>query len=254
MDEQAYADLQEIEQTHWWYRGVRAVCHMLLKRYARTIQTDLGGPELEGSALSQPVLEVGCGSGGNLALLGRWGPVVGLDPWHPALSVCPPLAAALVQGTGGDLPFADETFRLVALLNVLEHVEDDVAVLSEAGRVCRSEGTMLLVVPAFMFLWSGHDQANHHWRRYTAGEVRHKAARAGLTIRYLSYQNCFLFPLVVAVRLLQRLAPPGPARIDMFPLPEPGSTLLTWLLLVEGWLMHWIALPVGASLVAVLER
>ena len=240
MEEQAYTDIHRLEREHWWYRGTRAVYHMLLHRYAPRIR--------------DRVLDLGCGTGGNLALLSRWGPVTGLDGWHPALRACPAGAGALVQGQAQRLPFGDDTFGLVAMLGVLEHVADDEAALREARRVCRSGGTILLLTSAFTFLWSQHDEANRHVRRYTARELQNKAACAGLKARYVSYQNAFLFPVVAAVRLLQRLCPTGgEPRIDMFPMPEPINTVLAGLLALEGWLMTWTRLSVGVSLVAVLE-
>jgi SAM-dependent methyltransferase len=243
MKERAYADIRQLERDHWWYRGTRAVYRSLLRRY-------VPGP-------GGPVLDVGCGSGGNLSLLSDWGPVTGLDPWYPALRACPAGQAHVVQGDARALPFADGTYGLVAMLGVLEHVADDVTVLREARRVCRPGGSILLLTSAFMFLWSQHDEANRHVHRYTAVELRARAASARLRVRYLGYQNAFLFLLVVSVRLLQRLLPPGgEPRIDMFPMPEPVNSALAGLLALEGRLMarQRVRFPVGVSLVAVLER
>mgnify|MGYP000269628753 CR=1 FL=1 len=241
MEEQAYADLHHLEQDHWWYRGTRFIYRTLLRRYV--------------SGACRPALDLGCGTGGNLALLCPWGPVTGLEPWRPALTLCPRDAASLVQGTAETLPFQDASFGLVAALGVIEHVADDVGMLCEARRICRSGGSILLLTSAFMFLWSRHDEANRHVRRYTARELREKAERAGLRVRYISYLNFFLFPVAALIRTLQRLRPPqGDPHLDMFPVPEPFGTGLTGLLALEGWLMQWISLPLGVSMVAVLER
>jgi ubiquinone/menaquinone biosynthesis C-methylase UbiE len=158
------------------------------------------------------------------------------------------------------LPFADGTFGLVAMLGVLEHVTDDLAVLREARRILCPGGTILVLTSAFLFLWSQHDEANRHVYRYTASELHERATGAGLRVRYLGYQNAFLFPLVVLVRLWQRLyrwsRTKGEPRIDMFPMPEPANSALAGLLAFEGRLMagHGVRLPIGVSLVAVLER
>ena len=241
MEEQAYLDLHRLEQAHWWYRGTRAVYRMLLRRHV---------PPGRG-----PVLDLGCGTGGNVELLSRWGTVIGVDPWHPALQACPATAGTFVQGDAEALPFCDGAFDIVAMLGVLEHVTGDAAMLREVRRVCRPGGRILVLTSAFMFLWSRHDEANGHVRRYTARELRQKVRRAGLRVRYLSYQNVALFPLSAGVRLLQRaFLPSGEARVDMFPMPEPINTLLAKLLTLEGLLMRWIAFPFGVSLVAVLER
>jgi SAM-dependent methyltransferase len=239
--EQAYADLRQLEGSHWWYRGTREVYSVLLERFARRAEAGF-------------VLDLGCGSGSNAPLLSRWGDLVGLDPWYAALRVLADRGLSVVQGVAGAIPFPDDTFEIVAMLGVLEHVHDDVAALAEAGRVCRPGGTILLLTSAFTFLWSGHDIANQHRRRYTAHQLHARARRAGLTVRYLSYQNALLFGPAVLVRLLQRLIPSsGPPRVDMFPMPEPINTLLASLLMLEGQLMRWLHFPFGVSLVAVLE-
>jgi len=241
MEERAYLDLHQLEQGHWWYRGTRSIYRTLMRRYV---------PHPCGR-----VLDVGCGTGGNLSLLSDWGVVFGLEPWRPALMLCPPEARMLVQGTAEALPFRDGTFGLVAMLGVLEHVSDDLGMLRETRRVCRPTGTILLLTSAFMFLWSQHDEANRHVHRYTARQLREKVESAGLRVRRLSYLNFFLFPLAALVRLLQRLNPGrGAPRMDMFPVPEPFSTALAGLLALEGWLMQWLELPLGVSLVTVVER
>lgn len=241
MDENAYVDLHQLEREHWWYRGTRSVYCTLLRRYA---------PHARG-----PVLDLGCGSGGNLELLSNWGPVTGLDPWRPALKLCAGAAARLVQGQAEALPFCNAAFGLVAMLGVLEHVAGDVCMLREARRVCRPSGILLLLTSAFNFLWSAHDVANRHVRRYTAGELREKATRVGLQVRYLGYVNVALFPAIACIRLAQRLVTgAGEPRIDMWPQPEPLNTMLARLLALEGWLMQWQTFPAGVSLVAILER
>jgi len=241
MKEHAYTDLHQLEQNHWWYRGTRSIYRALLRRYV--------------SCPCGLVLDQGCGTGGNLGLLSDWGPVTGLDPWRPALMLCPADVAVLVQGTAEALPFRDDAFGLVAMMGVIEHVADDVGMLRETRRVCQPAGTVLLLTSAFMFLWSQHDEANRHFRRYTARELREKAESVDLRVRYISYLNFFLFPVAALVRLFQRLLPwPGEPRLDMFPVPEPFGTALAGLLVLEGRLMQWVELPFGVSLVAVLEQ
>jgi SAM-dependent methyltransferase len=241
MHAQAYVDLHQLEARHWWYQGTRAAYRALLRRYV--------------PRECRLVLDVGCGSGGNLRLLADWGRVVGVDPWPPALHMCPPGAGALVQGWGQELPFADETFGLVAMLDVIEHVVDDMGLLREARRVCRPGGMLLVFTSAFRLLWSAHDEANRHVRRYTAGELRAKAERAGLRVCRLSYQCAFVFPLAAAIRLLQRLLPPQrEVRVDMWPVPDPINAALAWLLSLEGKWIPWLSFPFGVGLVAVLER
>lgn len=245
MDPQAYIDLHCLERDHWWYQGTRTVYQMLLDHHV---------PHPHSSHPRGPVLDLGCGTGSNLELLSHQGRVVGLDVWHPALQICPVDTTALVQGTGEALPFADDSFRLVTVLGVLEHIADDVTTLQEARRVCHPEGSILVLTSAFMLLWSEHDRANRHVRRYTIREFKQKVAAAGLHVRYVSYQNFFLFPLAALVRLAQRLRPSvDEPRIDIFPMPPRANAWLARLLTWEGRLMRWVSFPCGVSIVAVLE-
>lgn len=241
MEEHAYAELYQLEQNHWWYRGTRSVYRALLRQYV--------------PASCDSVLDLGCGTGGNLKLLSDWGAVIGLEPWRPALMLCPSGVAALVQGKAETLPFYDDTFGLVAMLGVIEHVADDVGMLREARRICRPGGIILLLTSAFMFLWSQHDEVNRHVHRYTIRELQGKAKGVGLQVRYSSYLNFFLFPSAVFVRLIQHVLPRrGGPHMDMFPVSEPFATVLTGLLALEGRLMRWLKFPFGVSLVMVLER
>lgn len=239
MREQTYAEMHKLEQKHWWYRGTRSIYRFLLRRYALT---------------SDRVLDLGCGTGGNLPLLSKQGTVIGMDSSFPALMLASSSTATFTQARAEQIPFSNNTFSLVAMLGVIEHVPEDIKALHEVKRVCRSDGKVLLLTSAFMFLWSQHDDANRHIRRYTACELREKAEKAGFQVQYISYLNFFLFPMAVLVRGLQRLLPrTGEPHMDMFPVPEPFNTALAWLLALEGWLMQWTRFPFGVSLIAVLE-
>jgi SAM-dependent methyltransferase len=243
MHELAYHDLHALEANHWWYRGMRAIYEQLLRRHVHTETAS--------------VLDIGCGSGGNLPVLAPYGSVFGLDVASMALELWHEPAAGLVQGSAVALPVADACFDLVALLALVEHVIDDVGVLQEAARVCRPAGVVLVNVPAYRFLWTDHDAANRHVRRYRARELKQKASAAGLNVVKMSYANTFLFPIAFATRLVQRMhqrvSRKGTARVDMFPMPEPLNSWLASLLSLEGQIMNWISLPFGVSIVAVLE-
>lgn len=234
-------ELHRLEKDHWWYQGTRFIYYSLLRSYV---------PRPCGL-----VLDVGCGTGGNLKLLSQWGPVIGLEPSKIILDSDTVEAAALVQGKGESLPFRDATFALVTLLGVIEHVKDDRLLLREVRRVCRQNGIVLLLTSAFGFLWSQHDEANQHVRRYRAFELRQKAEGEGFTVLFLTYLNALLFPIAVPIRLFQRLKPKArDPHIDMFSMPEPFNTLLANTLKLEGRLMPSMRFPVGVSLITVLKR
>ena len=239
MREEAYHALHALEEQHWWYVGARAIYRTLL---------EIGwGPPLG----ARRMLEVGSGSGGNLALLSEYGPTVGLEPSPLALRLARqrPLGA-LVQGRAEALPFARRAFDGVHLLGVIEHLDQDEAALREAARVCRPEGAVTLLTSAVPLLWSHHDEANRHRRRYSRRQLQARLERAGLLPLRLSYQNFFTFLPTLLVRLWQRRRA-QPPRYDMGRPPAPVNMLLIWLLRLEAWLIRFLPLPIGVDLVAV---
>lgn len=239
MKEEAYHALHDLETTHWWYRGARAAYRSLLK-------LGLGDPD--GGCR---MLDVGSGSGGNLALIGGYGPTVGLEPSMTALRLTPqPPDLGLLRGGAEALPFASGTFDGVHLLGVIEHMERDDLALREAARVCRSGGVVILLTSAYPILWSHHDEANLHQRRYTPRQLRRLLKQSGLRPIRLSCQNFFTFFPTLLIRWWQRRRP-QPARYDMSNPPALINEFLAMMLSFEAWLIRYVALPVGVDLIAV---
>jgi SAM-dependent methyltransferase len=176
------------------------------------------------------------------------------------------------EGRADDLPFGDEEFDLVALLDTVEHVPAEDKVFQECWRVLRSPdpvagrpgGKLLVTVPAFMFLWSQNDVLNLHQRRYTAPELKAKLERHGFKIWRISYNNFFVFPLAAALILLRRnraepkLASPHldeeAYQVEMEPAPPLLNGLLTVLGQLEVVLLRRMNLPLGTSLIAIAEK
>ncbi|HEY3108540.1 MAG TPA: methyltransferase domain-containing protein, partial [Chloroflexota bacterium] len=194
MNRQQYLQMRAVEDRHWWYLGMRAIA-----------QDVIASLNLPPAAL---ILDAGCGTGGNAALLERHGRFVGVDLSDLALELAAergrrPLARASVAA----LPFPDATFDLVTSFEVLYHraVGDDVAALAELRRVLRPGGNLLLRLPAHEWLRGAHDAAVHTERRYTAAGLRARLAGAGLEPRRLTYLNSLLLPLAAAKRAAERL-------------------------------------------------
>lgn len=239
MFEEAYRALHDLENDHWWYIGARVV-------YRTLMEIGLGRPQ-GGCRL----LEVGSGSGGNLPLLGMWGPTLGAELSPLALALTPKKPAlGLVLASADHLPLRDGAFDGVALLGVIEHLDNDLAALREARRVCRLDGAVILLTSAVPALWSHHDEANRHRRRYWRTELKEKLAQTDLYPIRLSYQNFFTFFPTLAVRLWQRRNP-QPPRYDMSMPPRPVNALLSALLRLEAWFIRFFPLPIGVDLVAV---
>jgi SAM-dependent methyltransferase len=145
---------------------------------------------------------------------------------------------------------ARSRYQLVAALDVIEHVEDDAAALTALAACLAPGGKLLITVPAFPSMWSGHDVANHHFRRYTKRALRDAAKRAGLQIEFIGWFNALLFPLAVVNRLAARIT--GKQGSDDAMPPAPVNWLFETLFALEQHLIARLPLPPGLSIAAIL--
>lgn len=199
------------------------------------------------------ILEAGCGTGGNLSMLARHGRVHGFEPEPVALQYATERNAGVVaQGTlPNAIPFGTQSFGLIALFDVLEHVEHDAAALAALHARLHHGGALLLTVPAFAFLWSEHDRTLHHFKRYQTSEIRALLEGAGFEVSYLSYYNFFLFPIVYAVR---RFCPvTREHKLSDVP-PRLANIFLEMLFGAERFLMPRLRFPFGVSIVAIARK
>lgn len=189
-------------------------------------------------------------------MLRNWGTVVGLDISIFALKFAKSKGMKhLVLGDAVRLPFASNCFDLVAVLDVLEHLDDDRQALREIWRVLKLNGAVVFTVPAFMSLWSVHDIALAHRRRYLWSEIHDKVVQAGFHLRCLSYAICPLLPVVFVFRKVQNWFMRGKAPATaLIELPSPLNSLLIELLKLEASLLPFVRLPFGVSLVGLAEK
>ena len=194
MERRVYARMGEVEDRHWWFVARRRILAAVLERSA---------------LLPRParVLEAGCGTGGNLGMLSRFGAVRAFEPDTEARGKAARRNHCEISDGAlpGRVPFAGERFDLVAVLDVLEHLDDDEAALRALAERLQPGGLILVSVPAYAFLWSRHDVAHHHKRRYTRASLLAVARAAGFEPVSVSYFNTLLFPLIVVRRMLGRL-------------------------------------------------
>ena len=241
MDRGVFDRMAEQDADHWWYTARRRI---LADAIARAVR-----PPADAR-----VLEVGCGTGHNLAMLGRFGRVDALELDAPARA----LAAERLGRAVGDAPLPAlagverGAYDLVALLDVLEHVEDDEAALIGVAECLAPDGAVLLTVPANPWMWTVHDEHHHHHRRYTHRTLADVIRCAGLRVDTLTHFNTLLFPAIAAARGLGRLRGQETSDDRM-----PGGAVNRVLDAVFGLERHLVGrvtLPVGVSLLAVARR
>lgn len=194
MKEHTYPIMFRVEQSHWWYTGRRKILANFLEEICRRV-TD-----------RRPrILDVGCGTGANLLMLSEYGDAEGVDVSEDALAFCRERGLEQVKlGAAEKLPYHDDTFDLVTALDVVEHLDDDLAGLREMRRVLRPGGRVLLFVPTFMFLWGLQDDVSNHRRRYRLPELRRVLEQAGFEIERTTYANITFFLPILLMRKLMR--------------------------------------------------
>ncbi|HEY7805803.1 MAG TPA: class I SAM-dependent methyltransferase [Croceibacterium sp.] len=241
MERIAYERMAEHDERHWWYSGRREILGTLI---ARRI------------ALSERarILEIGCGTGHNFAMLRRFGEVDAAEVDAEARALATRrLGRPVIDSALPALPgIADDAYDLVALCDVIEHVEADREALQAAARKLKPRGRLLVTVPAHPWIWSAHDEINHHKRRYTKRALRALAAEAGLGIDMLSYFNSLLFPLAIAARAVSLLSGREDSG-DRVP-AAPVNRALAATFGLERYAIGRVPLPPGLSLVAILSR
>jgi SAM-dependent methyltransferase len=242
MDRDYERQTHEAEDRHWWYRGRRTV-----------LDGVVAGLHLPAGAR---ILDAGCGSARNMVEFARYGAVTGIELSPASVTLARDRAVGeVLEGSVLELPFADDSFELATSLDVIEHLDDDLAALRELRRVVVPGGALLLTVPAYQWLWSGHDVVNHHYRRYTRRSLRAVAERAGWHQVRTTYFNSLLLPVAIMLRVLDRLnRRTTESSLDLWVPPRPVNWLLERPLACEAALIaHGGRIPAGLSLLAVFR-
>jgi SAM-dependent methyltransferase len=156
-----------------------------------------------------------------------------------------------------ELPWEDQSFDLITCLDVIEHTPDDRVTLKELRRVCKAQGWLLITVPAYQALWSLHDEANHHYRRYSRATLRTATQQAGWRARRMTSFNSLLLAPAAVVRVAQkrRRLDSGYSAEELEPGPGWVNAVLERPLRLEArWLGRGRTLPAGLSLMALLQN
>ena len=241
-----YQIMFDIEDEHWWYVGRRAI---VLAQVAAALRKDGRWQMTDGR-----LLDIGCGTGGNLDHLKRYGQMHGVDLSPIALSLSRQRGHERVMfATANELPFADESFDLVTALDVIEHLDDDTGGLKEIHRVLRPGASAIIFVPAFQALWGPNDDQSGHRRRYRLPQLHERVAAAGLKIERISYANTAMFlPIWLGRKILNALGRAGQSenRINH---PLINRLLARVFASEAGWLRRH-TLPFGVSIICVARK
>jgi SAM-dependent methyltransferase len=192
MEQHTYGIMNNVEDSHWWFVGRRAILESFLESFT-----------------TQPspftILDVGCGTGANLEMLKQFGEAEGVDVSDDALEFCKLKGLKVHKGLAESLPFAAESFDLVTALDVVEHLDDDIAGLKEMNRVLKTGGKTLIFVPAFMWLWGVQDDISNHRIRYTREQIAERLNAAGFKIERATYANITFFLPILLGRFLMKI-------------------------------------------------
>jgi SAM-dependent methyltransferase len=242
MEHAEFTAMVSADDRHWWYRGRRSV-----------VLAQIGRLPLPPHA---KLLDAGCGSGRTLDELARYGSAYGIDSSAWALAAARGRGHRQVRLASLErLPYPDATFDVVTCLDVLEHLPNDERALVELRRVTTPGGHLLLTVPAYQALWSVHDEANHHYRRYRRGTLRPAAIGAGWEVVHDSYFNSALLPATALVRLVRKVWRGRGRRSELTFTPSWLDPVLALPFRFEASLLrHGFRLPAGLSVLALLRR
>ncbi len=244
MQQHTYEIMNRVEDSHWWFVGRRAILESFLEQIIQNPKSKIQNPK---------ILDVGCGTGANLEMLANFGEAEGVDVSDDALEFCKQKGLKAHKGLAESLPFADESFDVVTALDVVEHLDDDIAGLKEMNRVLRTGGKTLIFVPAFMWLWGVQDDVSNHRIRYTKKQIVERLEKAGFTIERATYANITFFAPILSGRTLMKLTgikPESENNVNVSALNGVFGKLFG----AEKFWLKKFNFPFGVSIVIVAEK
>jgi SAM-dependent methyltransferase len=244
MQQHTYAIMDEVEGSHWWFVGRRAILESFLETIVPSLRSEDSTPK---------ILDVGCGTGANIEMLSAYGEAEGVDVSDDALEFCRKKGLKVQKGLAESLPYADQAFDLTTALDVVEHLDDDIAGLREMFRVTKKGGYSLIFVPAFMWLWGVQDDISNHRIRYNKQQIVDRLKAAGYAVERATYANWTFFPPILGGRLIMKLTgikPESENNINVSALNGVFGKLFG----AERFWLRNFNFPFGVSIVVVARR
>ena len=244
MEKDFYLQYASVEDKHWWFVARRQIIEQLI--------TKLKLPK------NAQILEAGCGTGGNLRMLSRHGEISAMELDEIACKLANQRQITHVKrgSLPDNIPFTS-LYDLILILDVIEHLDDDLSALKALYSKLKPGSFLLITVPAYNFLWSEHDEINHHKRRYRLNHLKKLVNKAGFQISLGSYFNTFLFPLVLMVRSLEKILPKqnkNQISSDLALPSKPINKFLKWLFKSEIYFLDKFTLPFGVSILLIARK
>ncbi len=247
MSEKLLATFFKVEETHWWWIGRKNIIKSLLN--AKRVRS------------KNIILDAGCGTGSNIIFFNQFGTTYGIDISPIATKFCQIRGIKnVVTGDVSKLPYKNNFFDIVSCMDVLEHIENEEKVIKEIFRVLKPGGELLLTVPALPFLFSKHDNAQGHFRRYNRKYLRKMLLLSGFEEERISYFNTLLsFPIII-LRLLSKFESfssladfDAKMNYDIYK-AHVFNNLLTSIFSLEAKILKRMDLPFGVSIVAFYKK
>jgi SAM-dependent methyltransferase len=237
MNEQVYKDMAEQQDRHWWFKARQAILARVIHEFF--------------PKKTAKILEIGCGTGGNLKMLENYGQIFAMEMDEFSCEFASNRAGIRVKRgwLPDNIPF-DEKFDLICMFDVLEHIEADQEALQVLKRILAPEGIVILTVPAYQWLYGPHDKLLHHFRRYSKKSLKLIIQISDFKLLHISHMNTILFPLVVGVRLLDMIKKTDVPTGYAMPGKNVNKILFT-LFNFERYFVNKINFPYGASLITI---
>ncbi|MBF0171986.1 MAG: class I SAM-dependent methyltransferase [Magnetococcales bacterium] len=243
MEPDTYKNMAASQDVHWWFHGRRLLLKSMIQRLPLP-------PDAR-------ILDAGCGTGANLDMLHQFGTVWGMEPNAFALERAKTRSHSIVEyGTLPDqIPFAPINFHMISLLDVLSCCQDDGAVIRALSARLIDGGWLVVTTPAYGFLWSSHDNAQHHHRRYHMNQLRSLLEQGGLEVSFTTYFNTVLFPLIAMIRIFKRITGLFHGD-DTVALPHPWLNHFFFHILSfeRNLISRGVQLPFGVSILALAQK
>ncbi len=255
MQQHTYAIMDRVEDSHWWFVGRRAILESFLISICARLGSGTQSAELPAKAGTPNlrILDVGCGTGANLEMLAQFGSAEGVDVSDDALEFCRRKGLTVQKGLAETLPYEDEAFDVTTALDVIEHLDDDIAGLKEMHRVTKTGGYSLIFVPAFMWLWGVQDDISNHRIRYTKKQIVERLEAAGYTVERATYANFTFFAPILGGRTLMKLTgikPESENNITVSGLNGIFGKIFS----AERHILRKVNFPFGVSIVIVAKK